>query len=437
MISADVAVLGCGWAGVLAALELKSRAPSLSVVCVDADKKPGGLLRSEELCGHVFDIGGSHVIFSKSAETLSEILSLLEGNYVQHERKSYVLYKGVKVPYPFENGLHALPPGDRAEMLVSFVEALVERAASAREPASLQEWIRMFFGRAIAEAYLEPYNRKIWKHDPSEIDIDWVYTPGRLPFPDWRDVVRSGAGIETRGYLEQARFYYPAKGGIQALYDAARRRAEALGVAFLWGEKVSELRRDSGKWLVNRAVEARRVFSTIPLRELVAALKAPEDVIRAAEKLRYNRVAVVGLALRKPAPPEHWVYVPQGDVVFHRYAWISNYSEWNAPRGSSTLQAEITLRPEDRVKEAEIFERTLEGLEKLGVAGSEDVKAAGVWVHEYGYPVYLKGHRSAREEVARFLGEAGVVSVGRWGSWHYWNMDRVYVEVKSTVSRIV
>lgn len=437
MITVDIAVLGCGWAGILAALELKSRAPSLSVACVDASKRPGGLLRSEELCGHVFDVGGSHVIFSKNAEALQGMLDLLGSNYVQHERRSYVMYDGVKVPYPFENGLYALPPEDRAEMLVGFVEALIERASSAREPADFREWIRMFFGRAIAEAYLEPYNRKIWKHDPSEMDVDWVYTPGRLPIPDWRDVVRSGAGVETKGYLEQSRFYYPARGGIQALYEAARNRAEALGTVFLWGERVTKLRKAGGKWLVNSTLEAGRVLSTIPLRELVRALEAPEDVIRAAEKLRYNRVAVVGLALSAPAPPEHWVYVPQEDVVFHRYAWISNYSEWNAPRGSATLQVEITLRPEDNVEEARIFESTLEGLEKLGVARTENLKAAGVWIHEYGYPVYLKGHRAARVEVARFLEEVGVVSVGRWGSWHYWNMDKVYTEVKNTVSKLI
>lgn len=437
MISADFAVVGCGWAGVLAALEIKSRLPASRVVCIDASEKPGGLLRSEEICGHVFDVGGSHVIFSKNQRVLESILSLLGGNHIEHERKSYVLYKGVKVPYPFENGLYALPPHERAEMVVGFVEAMLERASAGAEPRSLRDWIRMFFGKAIAEAYLEPYNRKIWKHDLDEIDADWVYTPGRLPVPDWRDVVRSGAGVETRGYLEQARFYYPARGGIQALYDAARKRAEELGVEFVWGERVSRLTKQDGKWVINRAVESRRILSTIPLSELVRALEAPEDVLRAAERLKHIRVAVVGLALSDRAPPEHWVYVPQSEVIFHRYAWVSNYSHWNAPKGSSTLQAEITLRQEDDVEPLDILEKTLDGLERLEVIRSESVGTARVWIHEYGYPLYLRGHRESREEIMRYLSEIGVVSVGRWGSWHYWNIDRVYAEVISILPQLL
>jgi len=29
------------------------------------------------------------------------------------------------------------------------------------------------------------------------------------------------------------------------------------------------------------------------------------------------------------------------------------------------------------------------------------------------------------------------VSVGRWGSWHYWNMDRVYKEAKAAAASLL
>ena len=437
MISADIAVLGCGWAGLAATLGILERAPGATVVCLDASEEPGGLLRSERLCDHTFDVGGSHIIFSRDRELLSEILSLLGGGVVEHERQAFILLGSTRVPYPLENGLYALPPQLRAEMLVGFVEALLERAADAREPESFGEWARMFFGRTMAESYLLPYNRKIWKVDPDEMAADWVHTPGRLPVPDWRDVVRSGAGVETRGYLEQARFYYPASGGIQKLFDAALELAKSRGAHLLWGHRVTSVRHSGGKWVVNGLVEARRILSTIPLPELALALEAPEHVLRAAGRLRYNRVAVVGFALGREAPREHWVYVPDESVVFHRYAWISNYSPANAPKGSSTLQVEVTLKPRDPVDEEKLLGEVVEGLERLGVASYDHVKLARVWVHEYGYPVYVKGHNEAREEVMAYLRELGVVSVGRWGSWHYWNMDRVYKEAKAAAASLL
>ncbi|MEM0369005.1 MAG: hypothetical protein QXN57_06145, partial [Desulfurococcaceae archaeon] len=87
-------------------------------------------------------------------------------------------------------------------------------------PRNLEEWIYGFFGKWIADKYLVPYNKKIWKRPLNQLDVDWIYTPGRLPVPDWRDVVKSALGIPTIGYSEQAKFYYPARGGIYALFES-------------------------------------------------------------------------------------------------------------------------------------------------------------------------------------------------------------------------
>ncbi|AKG38470.1 hypothetical protein MA03_03115 [Infirmifilum uzonense] len=437
ILKSDIAVLGCGWTGILLSLMLKERYPKASVVCLDASRHPGGLLRTETIDGYTFDIGGSHIIFSRDSDALNQLLGFLDGNTVSHERKSFILYRGVKVPYPFENGLFALPPDIRAELLVGFVEKLLKNNSSPPKPKNLREWAYGFFGEPIAEEYLIPYNEKIWKRRAEEIDSDWLYTPGRLPWPDWRDVVRSGAGVPTTGYREQATFYYPREGGIQSLYEAVYQRASRLGVQVLKGVKVESLERRE-HWRINGTVEAGHVFSTIPLRELVLALNAPSDVRRACNRLDYNKVLVVGVAMKKPAPNEHWVYVPSRDLVFHRYAWISNYSPKNAPKGASALIAEVTLEPRASVNPEAVEEAVVDGLKEIGVlseSGAELVFAKS-WLHEYGYPVYTLGHAEARRTVLEYLEGVGVKTVGRWGSWHYWNMDKVLIEVNRLVSSL-
>jgi len=425
----DFAVLGCGWAGVLLSLKLKERFPSASLICLEASSSPGGLLRTEVVEGFTFDIGGSHIIFSRDESLLREMLGFA-GEVVSHERLSFILYDGHKIPYPFENGIYALPPERRAELLVGFVEALLENAKSERKPRNLKEWAEWFFGSGIAGEYLIPYNEKIWKRGAEQIAADWLYTPGRLPWPDWRDVVRSGAGVPTTGYREQARFYYPLSGGIQRLFDGAAAAAEKLGARVIRGFRVERLEKRD-RWIINGEIEAKRVFSTLPLSSLPGILELPGDVERAASSLQYNRVVVVGVALRKEAPREHWVYVPQRDYVFHRYAWVSNYSPLNAPRGCSSLIAEVTVEPWRSLRVEEVVEETMDGLKQLGVVSEaeEEVLFTRAWVHEHGYPVYTHGHAETRGKVLSYLEELGVVSVGRWGSWHYWNMDRVLAEV--------
>ena len=67
---------------------------------------------------------------------------------------------------------------------------------------------------------------------------------------------------------------------------------------------------------------------------------------------------------------------------------------------------------------------------------NEDVLFTKVWIHEYGYPVYRKGYSKRREKIMNWLERQNIISVGRWGSWHYWNIDKVYEEVLKRISKL-
>ncbi len=414
------------------ALELRRRFLSTDVLVIDKSTQLGGLLRSEAVNGFTFDVGGSHVIFSGNKEILSRMLGFLGNGFVKHERKSFIRIGDALVPYPLENGLYALPLEDRADALIAFLEVQMNRAVDWR-PSNLDEWIHGFFGKWIAKKYLVPYNRKIWKRDLREIDVDWVYTPGRLPIPDWRDVVKSAMGIATVGYREQATFYYPSIGGIQTLYSSALREAESLGIALLSGYAIKSLKKVGDEWIINDEIKAKNIISSIPLNELVTYMNAPEYVIKLSKRLDYNRVLVIGVALNKPAPDQHWVYVPNEDVIFHRYAWISNYSPQNAPRDKSSLLLEITISPWETVKEDWFVNKALRDLMNLGIAGEGDVLFTMYWLHEYGYPVHTIESNRARNEVINWVKEQGITPIGRWGCWRYWNMDKVYEDATNKV----
>ena len=438
MIETDCVVLGCGWSGVVAAYHLLQTMPSIDIVCIDKDTTLGGLLKTEIINGFVFDAGGSHIIFSRDQQILREMLSFLGNNVVEHRRKTYVYLDDMFVPYPFENGIWVLSPEKRAEILVSFVETLIERAKDPSwRPKNLREWIYGFFGKEIARLYLEPYNEKIWKRNLDEIDVDWIYTPGRLPIPDWRDVIRSGAGVPTEGYKEQARFFYPLKGGIQALYNAVLERAIARGLKIVRGMRIEKVRRVGDRWIINDCIEAKRIISTIPLNELVEALEAPEHILKLAKQLDYNMVAVVGIALKKRAPDMHWIYVPDKNIVFHRYAWISNYSSQNTPDNGrySSILIEITLHPHQQVGRDDLVSEVIEGLKKLGIVSDseEEILFGKVWMNKYGYPIHTIFSNRARYELLKYVKELGILALGRWGTWRYLNMDKIYHENREKV----
>jgi len=427
MLSLNFIVLGCGWSGVLVAEKFGDS----NTLCIDKDFELGGLLRSVYLNGFTIDVGGSHIIFSRDENILSKMIGFLGDNVIVHERKAYVNLYGVLVPYPLENGLYVLPPEERAEALISFIETLLSIDKDWR-PRNLEEWIKGFFGNWFAKKYLIPYNRKIWKRPLNEIDVDWVYTPGRLPIPDWRDVAKSALGISTVGYREQAKFYYPLRGGIQSLYNSVYRRALSKGVAFIRGVKVSSIKVLEKSFLVNGQYHAKKLISTIPLPELIKVLEGNvyEDLKPFSKFFDYNRVVVVAVAINRQAPPnQHWIYVPDEKITFHRYVWLSNYSPYNVPEGKGLILAEITVPPNEDLTKLD-SERVVKDLARLGVIEENSVIFARMYVNEYGYPIHKVGLDQIRSQILRYLNNFGIMSLGRWGSWKYMNMDIVLKQIE-------
>ena len=79
-----------------------------------------------------------------------------------------------------------------------------------------------------------------------------------------------------------------------------------------------------------------------------------------------------------------------------------------------------------------IVKEVIKGLLDIGVIEDESsILFTRVWFNRYGYPIYSLDHNEVREEAMNILKKYGIKSVGRWGSWHYWNTDMVVKAVNS------
>ncbi|MFN3384044.1 MAG: protoporphyrinogen/coproporphyrinogen oxidase [Archaeoglobaceae archaeon] len=399
-----ICVVGGGLAGLRVGYELKG-----NCVVFEA-KKIGGLLSSEEINGFTFDTGGSHIIFSKDYEILQEMLNFIE-NYVEHRRRAFIFYKGKLVKYPFENGIFSLSAQERFEILKDFVENLLKKK---EEPKNLLEWFRYVFGNAITEKYLRPYNEKIWKRSLEEISLEWV--GGRIPNPPIEDVLRASVGMETEGYTHQLRFFYPLSGGIETL---AKNVAKNVVVRI---EAVKKIELED-KIVVNSEYEFNKLVYTAPLKFLPSMFKEAREIEDEIKKLECNSLAVVGIGVKGKVPNVHWIYVPQDDIVFHRIAFLSNYSPNMAPKGCATIIAEIS-NPE-KLGEDEV----LEGLRRMGI--ENEVEVVKTWHWEHAYVVYNHEYRRSIEKVKKFLIQRNIIPFGRFGAWEYLNMDAVWKKAKS------
>ncbi len=397
-----ICVVGGGLAGLSIGYLLKDKC-----VVFEANRI-GGLLRSEKIDGYTFDTGGSHILFSNDEKVLLELLQFLD-DYIEHRRRAFIFYKGRYVKYPFENGIFSLSPHERFEILKDFVENLLKEK---KRPKNLLEWFQHVFGNAITEKYLKPYNEKLWKRDLREISLDWV--GGRVPSPPIDDVLKSAVGIETEGYVHQLRFFYPLSGGIETL---AKNISENVNI------KMEAVRRiEVGDKIYVNGEEFEKVVYTAPLKDLIKIMRDAREIRENIKKLEYNSLAVVGIGVKGKVPNIHWLYVPQEDIVFHRIAFLSNYSPEMAPKNCSTIIAEIS-NPE-KINEGEI----LEGLRKIGI--ENEVEIVKTWRWEFAYIVYNHDYRENVEAIKKFLLKRNIIPFGRFGLWEYLNMDTIWKRAK-------
>jgi protoporphyrinogen oxidase len=412
----DVGILGGGISGLSLASFLSRRAEVL-----EAAPEPGGLARTFGRDGFWSDIGG-HIMFSKDQEVLDLMVAALGDNVARRRRNNRILYEGIEVKYPFENGLSALPREVAFECLMGFLQ----NDAPPPPHRNFEEWMYFTLGRGITDRYLLPYNRKIWKREPRDMSIEWVE---RVPRPPLADVVKSALGIETEGYTHQLYFHYPREGGIESLARAFAEQVRARQ-SLVTSYRVENVRRTAEGFLVNGERAYRTLVTTMPILPFLTALEGvPADVLAAARALTYNslRVVLLGVDRREGLDDRTALYVPSPDVLAHRVCFNCAFSGAMAPPGHASISSEITTREGDGTHELDddaLATRVEADLRRLGVLRAGDrVVARAVHRERYAYVVYDLGYAGHVARIAGYLASIGVHAAGRFAEYQYVNMD--------------
>ncbi|HXX65669.1 MAG TPA: FAD-dependent oxidoreductase [Polyangiaceae bacterium] len=411
----DVGVLGGGISGLFTAHFLGG-----DVEVLEADRTPGGLARCFGGKGFRSDIGG-HILFSKDKEALSYEIAALGDNVRQGVRANKILYEGLHVKYPFENGIDVLPKEQIVDILYSFIEN-----PHTAKPTNFREWMYHTFGDGLTNRYLLPYNTKIWKTPADQMSLEWV---DRVPRPPLLDLVKTAVGIATEGYTHQLHFHYPKLGGFEALPRAV---AGKLGEKVSTGFRVASLRRCDGGWIVisddGEERRYRQIVSTIPIGTLFDALDdVPAAVLEASRGLRYNslRVALVGVRCTD-LPAYTALYVPDPQSLYHRVCYNQVFSPDMVPAGHNSVSCEITVSPGsdlDSWSDERLLERVVDDLTRDGIVTRETICHRQVHRERYAYVVYTSGYGDRVRAIRQFVDGLGVHLAGRFAEYQYVNTD--------------
>jgi protoporphyrinogen oxidase len=419
------AILGGGLSGLTLARLLHER--GIDVIVLEAEHDYGGLCRSKQEQGFTFDIGGSHIIFSRDDEVLAFMRRMITGNEERNNRNTRIFYKNRFVKYPFENGLSDLPPDDRFFCINEFVRAQIAfETGSIHQPSNFRDWIYFTFGKGIADCYMVPYNEKIWKYPTDRMSCHWV--EGRIPRPPVEDVIKSAIGIPTEGYTHQSVFSYPSQGGIEALIHAiAAPVTERIRTDFY----VRSIKKSGKGFLISDGrdiIEVDRCICTMPLQHLIACIdNVPDTVQQACRELVYNSLVCVAIGIKGKVPDISWLYIPELSLGrTNRISFPSNYSPLAASEGYGSVLAEITHQPGDEVSamtDAELSGHVTGMLEKMDIISTESVIMTRIWRQPFAYVVYDLEYQKNIGIIRDYCSSLGIPLVGRFAQFEYLNMD--------------
>ena len=421
-----IVILGAGPAGLSTAHHLRCLDPGAEVIVLEREPHPGGLCASRRRGGFTFDLTG-HYLHLRDPEMKELVFSLLGDELMEVERRAGIHFHGRRVDFPFQAHLHALPKPVAARCLLDFIEAERRGAAPTDGRLPFDRWAREVFGDALAEAFMLPYNAKLYGVDPAELTAEWV--AWAVPRPSLEQVVAGALGIRNTGMGYNPRFYYPRAGGIDRLWKALA--ARVADVVCYESASVSIDTESRQVTLADgRRVGYDKLVSTLPLPALlgqISSARAPDGV-----SLRASAVIDLQLGVRREsiAGGDHWLYFPEPKYPFYRVGFPSNVCPAMAPGGHVSLSVEFSCPAGTVVEDpAEWIASARTGLEEAGVleAGDEIVEAHAA-VLDPAYVLYDDRRTEQVEQALRWLDERGIASIGRFGGWCYSYMERALLD---------
>lgn len=436
----SVVIVGAGVCGLATALRLLEHRPGLDVTLLEAEREAGGLARSITLDGMVSDLG-PHRLFTELDDVRALLDELAGPDLARVERRSRMWLRGRWIVYPPKpmEVVGALGPATVAAAGVSWAWHKVAAVAPrGRREDTFERAMTAAFGATLYRAIVEGYTRKVWKVEPGKLHGD--IARARVSAGGLAQLVKRVLGGDRAGTQTALKSFHMLPGGAAGLVARLRAKAEALGARVVLNARVGGLRpREDGSWLVSvehdgatTRMDADRVVSTMPLKALAELMLAHAPNGRAADAHRGLRCIgnfLVTVATRRPRVSDcQWHYFPDADTLFNRaYEPANFHPSLGAAEGKSLVMVEVTALPKTplwSMPDAELIQRCLDDLDRVGMVARRDVVATHVHRIADCYPLYDLAYRARTGAVLDYLaGFAGLVSTGRQGLFLHNNMD--------------
>ncbi len=448
-----VVIIGAGPAGLTAAYQLCKE--GVKSVVLEKDVVVGGISRTVNYKGYLFDIGG-HRFFTKVKavdDMWREVLG--EKKFLRRSRLSRIYYNKKFFNYPLKatNALLGLGIWNCFMMVGSYTKAQLFPIKNER---SFEDWICNRFGKRLYHTFFKTYTEKVWGIPCNEISADWAAQriKGLSLISTIKNAILSAQPQNKSDIIKTLidAFDYPEKGPGQ-MWEMVAESIQEKGSTLKMKSGVEKIVWHNGKVTAleievdgkTEIITGTDFISSMPMQELVRKMDPPppDEVREAAEKLGYRDFLTVSLVINKADLfLDNWIYIHDPDVKVGRIQNFKNWSPLMVPDPNKTcLGLEYFCFEGDGLWTTSDEDLVSLGAKELGLLGlvdPKDVEDGAVVRMPKAYPVYDGVYAEAVETIREFVtGLGNMYLVGRNGMHKYNNQDHSMLTAMLSVKNIL
>jgi protoporphyrinogen oxidase len=281
--------------------------------------------------------------------------------------------------------------------------------------------------------FFKTYTEKVWGISTRDLNSTWAAQ--RIKNLSLFAAIKDAFGFKSKTVITTLidTFKYPQHGPGQ-LWESVTNKLVKDGVPLSLESVINSVKFDGQGYVLNRSnggsYFANAVFCSMPLSVIPKLLNAPDEIIKAAEKLRYRDFLIVAVPViaSKVLFNDNWIYIHDPAV---RVSRIQNYLSWSpdlvAP-GTSCLGLEYFVNKDDEIwasSDAELISYAKAELKTLDLK-CDFIDDEGYVVRvEKAYPVYDENYQKSVSSISawRTANLPKWYQLGRNGQHHYNNQD--------------
>jgi protoporphyrinogen oxidase len=403
----STAVIGSGISGISISKILNDKLCRVEVF--EKNINIGGLIKCENINGHLFHKVGGHVFNSKNQEVLDWFWSNFdkENEFVEAIRNAKIFIGNSFVGYPIENYIYQFDSKVIENVIDDFLN-ISNKKIKEKNSSNFEDFLIENFGETLYQLYFKPYNAKIWNTDLSKIPLDWL--EGKLPMPNLKKIIHSNFLRSPENEMVHSKFWYPKTGGSQFIIDKLSRNLTINKNFNLFSIHFSE-----GKLLMNNLFVFDKIVFTGNVKELVNILKIEDqelqNILLKTKELISNGTSNV---LCETDPTDlSWLYLPENKYSAHRIIYTGNFSKNNNAFDSSRMSCVVEFSGKHSIDDINKELSQLPG----------NLRPLSHNYQEYSYVIENNDTREIIASLKSHLEKYNIYLHGRFAEWEYYNMD--------------